>query len=206
MDYSLYFVRPAHLLFISKTVANIAIDSDAGIMPLVTPQFRYDFAMAKYLIAKYGDITPESPRKGFYYGNQLHIEAIMMGTGYRPHFFLEDTKPIITRDDMVNFLESWWPTYGVADNLDQIIARIGEKLEQTKKDVIVLLDVRKQDENAGWRWHKAGTYIGTQEPEHEYFRDDKHIQEVVQWSTYEIITDDRKYLKDIPEELQKELK
>ncbi len=173
-------------------------------MPLVTPQFRYDFAMAKYLIAKYGDITPESPRKGFYYAGQMHIEAIMMGTGYRPDFFYVWPK-IETHEDFLEHEKSYWPQYGIADNLDQIVARIEKQLEEAPQNLIVLLDVCKQDENAGWRWHKNGPYIGTQKPQHEYFRDDKHIQEVVHWSTYEIITDSHEYLKDIPEEMQKEI-
>jgi hypothetical protein len=38
----------------------------------------------------------------------------------------------------------------------------------------------------GWRWHKWGPYIGTQEPKCEYIHDEPEIEEVFTYHVYEL--------------------
>ena len=77
--------------------------------------------------------------------------------------------------------------YGVCDSVEQLLAACPE-LEAPGRDfVVTLTKVRKADqpEDGGWRWHKWGEYIGTQNPTTEYLHDEPNIEEVYCFHIYE---------------------
>lgn len=81
-----------------------------------------------------------------------------------------------------------WVEYGVCDNYEQIIERNKELLaDESKTYVIGLSSVKKssQSPQGGWRWHKWGEYIGTQNPQHEYLYDEDDIDLVYSYHIYE---------------------
>lgn len=78
---------------------------------------------------------------------------------------------------------------GVCDNYHQITEKYKEILSNPEKNYVIGLSTVKrenQSEDGGWRWHKWGSYIGTQNPQHEYLYDDKHIDKVFCFHIYEI--------------------
>lgn len=79
--------------------------------------------------------------------------------------------------------------YGVCDDASQVRNRFRflEKLEN--KYIIMMRPVWRsgQSERGGFRYHRNGPYIGTQNPKHEYLYDDKHIDRVFLFSVSEII-------------------
>lgn len=80
-------------------------------------------------------------------------------------------------------------SYGVVDSPEQFAALFGEALESDGRDLSVTMtaiDRAAQSERGGWRWHKWGTYYGTQAPEHEYLFDDTHIDRVFIFSITDI--------------------
>lgn len=71
--------------------------------------------------------------------------------------------------------------YGVCDNYHQVTAKWHKQLDvPDRKFVISLTEIRKdqQSPEGGWRWHKWGSYIGTEEPKCEYLYDEPEIQDV----------------------------
>jgi len=40
--------------------------------------------------------------------------------------------------------------------------------------------------DGGWRWHKWGEYIGTQNPQMEYIHDEPEIEKVYVYHIYEL--------------------
>lgn len=84
------------------------------------------------------------------------------------------------------------PSYGVCDNYQQILKEYPElEADKERHYTIGLTPVMKEHEppNGGWRWHKWGPYIGTQESKAEYLYDEPTITLIY---TYTIIE-----LKDI---------
>lgn len=82
-----------------------------------------------------------------------------------------------------------WVQYGVCDNYKQILERYNDLLSNPNKNYVIGLSVverKNQSPEGGWRWHKWGEYIGTQNPEHEYLYDDTHIDKVYCFHIYEI--------------------
>lgn len=77
--------------------------------------------------------------------------------------------------------------YGVADDVDQIVAANPELSDPQRQFVVTFTRVRKATEAAegGWRWHKWGEYIGTKTPTREYLHDEPEIDEVLVFSIYE---------------------
>ena len=76
---------------------------------------------------------------------------------------------------------------GVCDNVDQVLKRYPE-LEASERQFIVTLTAierGRQPASGGWRWSKWGAYIGTQNPQHEYLYDDRHIDKVYVFNIYE---------------------
>lgn len=82
----------------------------------------------------------------------------------------------------------WFSEYGVCDGWEQITARWPHLIADPEAYVIAMVEIRREDqsENGGWRWHKWGSYIGTQNPEHEYLYDDKHIEVVYTYHVYRL--------------------
>lgn len=73
-------------------------------------------------------------------------------------------------------------SYGVADNIEQVLERYKNVIDnQDTKIIITAAPITKDDqpEDGGWRWHKWGQYIGEQEPQCEYLYDEPVIDEVI---------------------------
>jgi hypothetical protein len=82
-----------------------------------------------------------------------------------------------------------FPAYGVCDTWEQLKAALPPVIFEPGRDFVITLAVierAKQDPEGGWRYHKWGPYIGTQNPRHEYLYDDKHIDKVYCWWIYEL--------------------
>lgn len=76
--------------------------------------------------------------------------------------------------------------YGVADNIEQIIDYYNNNTGFKGNHVIFVNKIRKYY-NGGWRWHKWGQYIGTQNPQCEYLDDEPEINEVLIYSIYQVV-------------------
>lgn len=79
--------------------------------------------------------------------------------------------------------------YGVCDSPEQLIEKYGDALNaEGRRFVVSFTEVRRdqQGPHGGWRWHKWGQYIGTQEPAHEYLFDDTHIERVFVFHVFEL--------------------
>ncbi len=82
-----------------------------------------------------------------------------------------------------------WVEFGVCDNYSQILEKYADLLNNPNKNYVIGLSTVKRENQSpegGWRWHKWGEYIGTQNPEHEYLYDDTHIDKVYCFHIYEI--------------------
>jgi len=82
-----------------------------------------------------------------------------------------------------------WVVYGVCDNYEQVLERYKDILDDPNKNYVIgmcTVDRVRQSPEGGWRWHKWGKYIGTQNPEHEYLYDDTHIDRVYCFHIYEL--------------------
>lgn len=84
-------------------------------------------------------------------------------------------------DNMNDYFENSISTYGVADNIEQIKERYKSQIESDNPVVIgvTVMSKEHQPEDGGWRWHKWGQYIGTQDPQCEYLYDEPEIKEVL---------------------------
>ena len=79
-------------------------------------------------------------------------------------------------------------SYGVCDDFQQILDQCPEIVNSTGREfVITLAEMCKEDQPdwGGWRWHKWGPYIGTQEPTTEYLYDEPIIERVFCYHIYE---------------------
>lgn len=81
--------------------------------------------------------------------------------------------------------------YGVCDNSKQLLEACPELAETGREFVVTLTRIVKADQPAtgGWRWHKWGSYIGTQTPTCEYIYDEPEIEQVFCFHIYEKIED-----------------
>lgn len=76
--------------------------------------------------------------------------------------------------------------YGICDNVEQVIEQY--KLNESEKQFTISMTPMRKDEqpaDGGWRWHKWGQYIGTQEPTAEYLYDEEKIDLVYVFHIYE---------------------
>lgn len=80
--------------------------------------------------------------------------------------------------------------YGVCDDYKQVLKNYKDLVEDKSRNYVIGLSTvtrESQPSEGGWRWHKWGNYIGTQNPQHEYLYDDKHIDKVYCYYIYEIV-------------------
>lgn len=74
-------------------------------------------------------------------------------------------------------------SYGVADNLQQILKKFKHLLTSTEEVVLCYHPVYKKDQSSdgGWRWHKNGEYIGNKRSKerHEYLYDEPNVEMVL---------------------------
>jgi len=85
-----------------------------------------------------------------------------------------------------NNLPGFVHTYGVADNVSQILDYYDEykkKFSIDLDDCIIAANCiykKYQPSNGGWRWHKWGKYLGKYKISHEYIYDED-IEMVLVW-------------------------
>jgi hypothetical protein len=76
--------------------------------------------------------------------------------------------------------------YGISDNVEQIKAKFKDAMESSNPVVIAYTEIRRDEQPAqgGWRWHKWGEYIGTQDSQCEYIHDEPNIESVFVYHVY----------------------
>jgi hypothetical protein len=79
-----------------------------------------------------------------------------------------------------------YDTYGVCDNVDQVLEKWPHIEQSTDEFIITLTEIvrAEQPESGGWRWHKWGEYIGKHNPQHEYLFHEKDIDSVFCFHVY----------------------
>ena len=82
--------------------------------------------------------------------------------------------------------------YGVADDVEQVLEYFKPEVDDPDKTYVIGLtkiqrDLENKGKGGGWRWHKWGSYIGTQEPTMEYLDDEPEIESIVVFHLYQII-------------------
>ena len=113
------------------------------------------------------------------YGFDNHMEDFSDMEIYGKYRSLsKDGIPI--EDTILSWDESCRAPYGVCDSVAQIKDVYKSLIDSDKPIVISLREVRKcdQPDKDGWRWHKWGKYIGTQERTTEYLADEPNIESV----------------------------
>lgn len=75
--------------------------------------------------------------------------------------------------------------FGSADSWQQVLDVVTEFAESDDAYILTFSRLTPQD-NAGWRWHKNGEYIGNQQPCYEYLGDCDHIAEIVAYHFWKI--------------------
>lgn len=108
---------------------------------------------------------------------------------YYGHKFFKQLKKIENVREKVAYSKNCW-TYGIADNLQQIVDFYTANEDGFFKGnhVISSFEVHRDSNNpcCGWRWHKWGPYIGTQNPKCEYLNDEPEIEKVICFSIYKV--------------------
>lgn len=133
------------------------------------------------IMAMISQINGENLADGTYF--EKYIDGVYRHDGFKFNF------DSFIKDNTFDTLTDEWVTYGVCDNYEQILERYDNLLSNPDKNYVVgLCTVRRKDQgpDGGWRWHKWGKYIGTQNPQHEYLYDDTHIDEIYCYHIYEI--------------------
>lgn len=135
---------------------------------------------------------PEGYPVGVFFAWQLEhdIEGIKEPS-YEPIHGITPRKP--EHQDSEWFFEKagyhiWeLPSYGVCDNVEQILAHY-DLSDPNRKFCIGVSPIFKKDqpERGGWRWHKWGPYLGTHEPKCEYLYDEEGIEYVLIYHIYEL--------------------
>lgn len=83
--------------------------------------------------------------------------------------------------------------HGVADNVEQVKKRFANVIANPDVQIcIALMPVfkSKEPEDGGWRWHKWGEYIGTQNPQCEYLYNEPDIDLVLCFHVYVVEDND----------------
>lgn len=88
-----------------------------------------------------------------------------------------------------NFNSSFRENFGVADNIEQVLEHYPELLESKDSFIVIFSDVYRKDQpkSYGFRYEKFGEYIGTQDIQHEFIYDDKHIDKVIIYHIFKIL-------------------
>lgn len=96
-------------------------------------------------------------------------------------YYTDENKELVDRKG------DWFCNYGVCDNYQQILEQCPMLKESNRQFFITVKSVKKneQSEIGGWRWHKWGPYIGTQEITTEYLYNEPIIEEVFVYHIYE---------------------
>lgn len=91
--------------------------------------------------------------------------------------------------DEVNNFDNIRENYGTADNIEQVLKHYPELIDEERKFIVVYNDLIRAEMPPfyGFRYGKNGSYIGNQNPQSEYFYDDKHIDKIIIYHIYEIL-------------------
>ena len=111
----------------------------------------------------------------FNFDNEI-AGKLSMNQCYPNHLVMRDTK-------------EYFGCYGVCDNWQQITEQCPMLCSSTDRHfAISITSISKADQPAsgGWRWHKWGPYIGTQEPTCEYIHDEPVIEQVYVYHVYQL--------------------
>lgn len=83
--------------------------------------------------------------------------------------------------------------YGVADDIEQVKEKFAKVIANPDVQICIsLMPVFKEaePEQGGWRWHKWGEYIGTQNPQCEYLFNEPEIDSVLCYHVYVVEEND----------------
>lgn len=127
------------------------------------------------ILTQWGTIQPVAP--GFYESPfPFNFHLVLKDSGFNLNF----------NDEYFQIGDIH--SYGVCDNPQQVLDKCPELI--SSKDVFILscdrLIKKEQSSEGGWRWHKWGEYIGTQEPTTEYLYDEPLIEEVFCYHIYRL--------------------
>lgn len=129
----------------------------------------------------------------------LHAERVQTGVywayGLHNMFHEHTSYEVVIRDgldktrpwkDQVFDELSWFAQYGIADNLEQILAwKDGGFVKSDRTFVLELSEISKEH-NGDFRWHKNGPYIGTQNPQYEHLSEEENIEKVICFHFHEV--------------------
>ena len=109
----------------------------------------------------------------------------------QPDNVIDPSQNLVDYEIMENGFYHPFP-YGVCDNWKQIFERepdIKYYKDSKEKFVIFLCKHKKsnQPEHGGWRWHKWGEYIGDQNSQCEYLKDEPEIDYIYTYHIARII-------------------
>lgn len=122
----------------------------------------------------------------FGFSTSNFLESIL---GAETYIFQTMEKLGITEfHDKVKYMNNHSEYYGVADNWEQVLKVKKEFVKSKDKFIMTFFTINREDEpsSGGWRWHKWGEYIGSQNPQHEYIYDDKHIDSIIVYHFHRI--------------------
>lgn len=99
------------------------------------------------------------------------------------------------KEDWKTILQRWDnepDNYGVADNIGQIKYYYKNQIKDYSRKYVISIspvfrDLSNKGKGGGWRWHKWGKYIGTQEPTTQYLDDEENIESILCFSIFEKI-------------------
>lgn len=76
--------------------------------------------------------------------------------------------------------------YGVVDSPEQFLEMFGEVLSKEKAEFMVCFTPiwKEHEQGRNWRWHKWGTYYGTQHSTEEYLYDEPEIELIYIYSIW----------------------
>lgn len=150
----------------------------------------------KWIPRKFSDIFEPTDYTGVYWTGLNANHEVDMYTKQRLVYESKKYSEIywsIPRDrlmDLVAYEKNVF-SYGVADNLEQVVALYNNNEDGWFKGnhVIFCTKILKDPTEpcSGWRWHKWGGYIGTRDPQCEYLNDEPDIDEVVVFCIYKVI-------------------
>lgn len=139
--------------------------------------------------------TPTRVRRGVYVSRCFSFDHLIAEDVYEP--FHEAHKRIHENGEDFNTVWEEYSNrlggldeYGVCDNIEQVLSRFDFEADE-REFVINFVEIRRDEQPAdgGWRWHKWGEYIGTQNPQYEYIHDEPEIESVFCYHVYEIVRD-----------------
>jgi hypothetical protein len=140
-----------------------------------------------------GGGTVERVRRGIYKSRCFSFDHLITEKVRDP--FYEAHKRIENGEDFCTVCEEEYGNrlgglgeYGVCDNIEQVLNRFDFEADE-RVFVINFVEIRRDEQPAdgGWRWHKWGEYIGTQDPQCEYIHDEPKIESVFCYHVYEIV-------------------